>query len=72
MKEKQCRVKHDLWASTALLREKGGSGAAGTLWGERGLCYSRHIQGLPRTASSVDCYTIFEVTICHLELEVLI
>lgn len=29
-------MKHDLWASTALLREKGGSGAAGTsVWGGR-------------------------------------
>lgn len=56
MKEKQCRVKYDLWDSTALLREKGGSGAAGTLWGERGLCCPQHIQDLPRKiASRVDC-----------------
>lgn len=34
-RETKSGTKPDLWASTAPLREKGGSGAAGTLWGER-------------------------------------
>lgn len=56
MKEKQCRVKHDLWASTALLREKGGSGAAGTLWGGKEVFAAVTYIVLPRkTASSVEC-----------------
>ena len=31
-RETKSGTKPDLWASTAPLREKGGSGAAGTLW----------------------------------------
>lgn len=70
-------MKHDLWASTALLREKGGSGAAGTsLWGESSLFCSqdtlnRTFLGKEKTGFSVVELIISETTTCHLESYVL-